>query len=140
MTGERRGRYIPHRNLNETGQMNSFKGSGFADRLSAAAKAKQAQLDKFRARPGDNDPAVIDRSAARLAISTARDARIAERKAARQAEDAAKKAALEAEQAARAARAAEAAAEQAMREVALETERKAARDARYAARKARAKR
>ena len=121
-------------------EMNRFDGSRFADRLSAAAKARQAQLDKFRARPGVDDPAVLDRSAARLAVSTARDARLAERKAARQAEDAARKAALEAEQAARAARDAEAAAEQAIREVALETERKAARDARYAARKARAKR
>jgi hypothetical protein len=119
--------------------MKSFKGSGFADRLTAAAKAKRAQLDKFRAQPKADDPAVIDRSAARLAASAARDARVAERKAARQAADAASKAALESERAAQAAQDAEAAAERAIREVALETERKAARDARYAARKARAK-
>jgi hypothetical protein len=116
-------------------EMSSFKGSGYAERLSAAAEAKQAQLDKFRARPKADDPAEADRRAARLAVSTARDARIAERKAARQAEAATKKAALEAEQATQAARDAEAAA----RKVALEAEQKAARDARYAARKARAK-
>jgi hypothetical protein len=120
-------------------EMSSFKGSGYAERLSAAAEAKQAQLDKFRARPKADDPAEADRRAARLAVSTARDARIAERKAARQAEAATKKAALEAEQATQAARDAEAAAQQAARKVALEAEQKAARDARYAARKARAK-
>jgi hypothetical protein len=139
MTAEQRDRYIPTRNLRERDEMNSFKGSGFADRLSTAAKAKKAQLDKFRARSGVNDPAVADRNAARMASSIARDARVAERKAARQAEEAARKAALEVEQATQAARDAEAAAEQAIREAALETERKAARDARYAARKARAK-
>jgi hypothetical protein len=121
-------------------EMNRFKGSGFTDRLDTAAKAKQAQLEKFRARPGADDPAVIDRTAARMANSAARDARLAERKATRQAEEAAKKAALKAEQAAQAARDVEAAAEKAVREVALEAERKAARDSRYAARKARAKR
>jgi Family of unknown function (DUF6481) len=119
--------------------MNSFKGAGFADRLSTAAKAKKAQLDRFRAQPGANDPAVADRNAARMAASIAREARFAERKAAKQAENAATKTALEAERATRAAEDAEAADEQATRAVALKAEQKAVRDARYAARKARAK-
>jgi hypothetical protein len=111
----------------------------FNERLSAAAKAKQALLEKFRARPKPDDPAVIEREAARLATSQAREQRAAERKAARDAEtrrleeEAARKAAEEA------ARKAAEEAERVAQERALEVERKAARDARYAARKARKK-
>jgi hypothetical protein len=118
----------------ETDPMSAFKKSDdFNARLSTAAKAKQASLEKFRARPRADDPAVVERQATRLASSKARDARKAarlgettrlEEEAIRQAaEEVARKAATEAEKAAR--------------EVALEVERKAARDARYAARKAR---
>jgi Family of unknown function (DUF6481) len=100
--------------------------TNFDDRLSAAAAAKQALLDRFRARPSPDDPAEIARQAALKAISDARDARAAERKAAKEAE---------------AARiAAELAAQKRQEQIAaaeLEAERKAARDARYAARKAR---
>jgi len=93
--------------------MSAFKNDhDFNERMSTAAKARQALLEKFRARPKPDDPAVVERQAARLATRLARDARAAERKAAREAE-------------------------QAAREAALEAERKAARDARYAARKAR---
>jgi hypothetical protein len=111
----------------ETCLMSAFKNSDdFNERLSTAAKARQAALEKFRARPRADDPAVAERQAARLATSQARDAR----KAARALETAR----LE-EEAIR--RTAEEAAEKAAREVTLEAERKAARDARYAARKAR---
>jgi hypothetical protein len=120
--------------------MRNLKGTSVDDRLSAAAKAKKAELEKFRARSGVNDPAFAERQAARHAISVARDARTAERKASQlasvaheAAEKAARDAAAEAEQAARDAEVAR----QAAHDVALQTERKAARDARYAARKAR---
>jgi hypothetical protein len=116
------------------------KGTSFDDRLSAAANAKKAQLEKFRARSGANDPAFAERQAARQAISVARDARAAERNATRLAglareadEKAARDAAVEAEDVARAAEVARQAAD----DVTVQAERKAARDARYAARKAR---
>ena len=120
--------------------MRNLKGTSFDDRLSAAANAKKAELEKFRARSGVNDPAFVARQAARHAVSVARDARTAERKASRLAsvaheadERAARDAAAEAVQAARDAEVARQAAD----DVALQAERKAARDARYAARKAR---
>src|ERR1700704_4197802 len=69
------------------GTMSAFKNDDdFNERLSTAAKAKQALLEKFRARPKADDPAAAERQAARLATSLARDARIAERKTAREAE------------------------------------------------------
>jgi hypothetical protein len=116
----------------------------FNERLSTGAKARQALLEKFRARPRADDPAVLERQAARLATSQARDARKAARVAEitrleeetirHAAEEAARKATVEAEEVARKA-AVEA--EKAAQEVTLEGERKTARDARYAARKAR---
>ena len=107
--------------------------TNFDDRINAAAAAKQALLERFRARPSPDDPAEIERQAALKAIADARDARAAERRAAKEAE----LQRLAAEAAAR--KAAElAAAEEAKRPAALlAAERKAARDARYAARKAR---
>ena len=115
----------------------AFKDSGFADRLSAAANAQKAKLEKFKARPGPDDPTVLERQAARQEMLRAREAREAEREAERikrlAEEEAARKAfeeseaiRIEAEYQARIAREAE-----------LEAEKKAARDARYAARKAR---
>jgi hypothetical protein len=91
--------------------MSGFKnGDDFNERLSAAAKARQASLEKFRARPRADDPAVGERQAARLATSQARDARKAARAAEterveeeairRAAEDVARKAAAGAEKAA----------------------------------------
>jgi hypothetical protein len=129
----------------ETGSMSGFKDSDdFNERLSTAAKAKQATLEKFRARARADDPAVLERQAARLATSQAREARKAARVAEitrseeeairHAAEEAARKATVAAEEAARKA-AAEA--EKAALEVTLEAERKTARDARYAARKSR---
>jgi hypothetical protein len=118
----------------------AYKNTDVNDRLNAAVAAKQAALDRFRARPGPDDPAVREQQAARKAISDAREVRIAERQAAREAEaarQAAEQAAKAAEQAAREAEERRLTAETAARAVALEAERKAARDARYAARKAR---
>jgi hypothetical protein len=107
--------------------------TNFDDRLSAAAAAKQALLERFRARPTAGDPAWVEQQAALKAISDARDIRIAERKAAKEAEAAR----VAAEQAAQRVRDQVAAAEAKARAVAQEAERKAIRDARYAARKAR---
>jgi hypothetical protein len=107
--------------------------TNFDDRISAAAAAKQALLERFRARPRPDDPAEIERQAGLKAIADARDARVAERKAAKEAEAAR----LAAEEAARRAAEQEAAKQAKAQERALEAQRKAARDARYAARKAR---
>ena len=53
------------------------KNATVADRLTTAAKAKQAMLERFRARPGPDDPEVQAQQAARKAIAEARDARSA---------------------------------------------------------------
>jgi len=105
----------------------------FDDRISAAAAAKQALLERFKARPTAGDPVWEEQQAALKAIADARDARAAERRAAKEAEAAR----LAAEAAARKTQEQIAAAEAKARALALEAERKAARDARYAARKAR---
>jgi hypothetical protein len=107
--------------------------TNFDDRLSAAAAAKQALLERFRARPAADDPSEIARQAALKAIADARDARAAERKAVKDAEATR----VAAEQAARRAREQEAVTQAKARAAALEAERKAVRDAKYAARKAR---
>src|SRR6202158_1541545 len=113
--------------------MDNSKKTRFDDRLSAAAKAKKAELEKFRARSGANDPAFAERQAARRAVSVARDVRTAERNAtqlagvnaarepAEEAAQAPRDAAVEAEQAARGAEVARQAAD----DVALQAERKA---------------
>ena len=124
--------------------MSTHKNKTFTDRLKTAGEAKQALLDKFRARPAADDPAVVERQAARQAVSNARDARTAEREAQAAKSQAARQAKAEAdavEQRAREAAEQEQrqrdAAAVAQREAALEVDRKAARDARYAARKTR---
>ena len=116
----------------------------FANRLSTAAKAKQAQLENARASNPINDPGFAERQAARHALSVAREARASERKAAKLAEKARKAEERAAEEVARAIalnaeqeRLKAEIAEQERRKIVLEAERKAARDARYAARKAR---
>ena len=114
--------------------MSAFKKSDdFNERLSTAAKARQASLEKFRARPRADDPAVAEQQAARLATSQARDVR----KAARTAETARLQAEAIRQAAEEVVRKATAEAEQAAQKVTLEVELKTARDARYAARKAR---
>jgi len=115
--------------------MSGFKEPSFADRQKAAQEARKNILEKFKAKPGLNDPAVLQRQAER-------EAQAAERAKAKLAREAAK-----AEQKAREAEAAAEAAAQIVREqeaaaaaeFALEAERKAARDARYAARKGKGK-
>ncbi len=66
--------------------MSAYKDKGFNERLSTAADARRAMLERARAKPGPDDPAVAERRAARQAISAAREARALERKAAREAE------------------------------------------------------
>jgi hypothetical protein len=94
--------------------MGAFKkADDFNERLSTAAKARQASLEKFRVWSGPDDAAVLEPQAARLATSHARDAR-------------------------KAARAAEAARleEEAIREAAEEVPRKATAEAENAAKEA----
>ena len=121
--------------------MTSFQHPDFDERLSAAASAKQAVLERFRAKANRNDPDSLKKQAERLEIAQARDARIAARKAAKDAQEAAERAAREAKEAAerteREEREARERAEAAAWKEALEEEKKAQRDARYAARKAR---
>jgi hypothetical protein len=122
------------------------KDTPLSDRLSTAAKARQAMMERARAKAPANDPEFAKRQEDRKAIAEARDVRTADRKAAKEAEAA--RLALEraaAEEARLVAlkledeRKVREREEQAEREVTLEVERKAARDARYAARKARRK-
>ncbi|MBB4196583.1 hypothetical protein CCR94_00775 [Rhodoblastus sphagnicola] len=124
--------------------MPAFKGASFQDRQKSTAEAKKALLEKFKARPAADDPAVVAREAERREIVAAREARAIER-ARQKAED---QAALEVRlKAAEAAREAESLAEaERLRLEAeaaiqakelLEIEKKAERDARYAARKGR---
>ena len=66
--------------------MSGFRDKGFSDRLSTAENARKAMLERVRAKPGADDPAVAERRAARQAVSTAREARLAEREAAKRAQ------------------------------------------------------
>jgi hypothetical protein len=111
--------------------MSGFKEPSFADRRKTAQQAKQTILDKFRAKPGPDDPEVAKKRAEREALAVTR-ARAREAREAEKAEQK-RRAAEAAEQAA--AQLAREKAEQAARQAALEAEQKAKRDARYAARK-----
>jgi hypothetical protein len=129
-----------------------YREKDIFERRNAANEAKKALLARFKARPAEDDPAVLARKAERQAILEAREKRNIEKeklrqeRLAREAEErrireAAEEAArLEAEERARAeAQAREAEEnERIARLLADEAERKAKRDARYAARKARA--
>jgi hypothetical protein len=110
---------------------------GFRERLNAAAEAKKALLEKFRAQAGPDDPAVVERQAAREAVSVAREVRVVERTAARAADAAQRDADAVREAAEQASRDAEHKAARDATAAALKAEQKAARDARYAARKKR---
>jgi hypothetical protein len=118
--------------------MSGFKQPDLSERQEAAAKAKKAALEKFRAKAAD--PTLADRLTARAvsaadrkAVKNAREVEKADKKArdVERAQQAERDAAIQLERAK---------AESAERERALEAERKAARDARYAARKSRSKR
>ena len=75
--------------------MNRSKNTSFAERLSAAAEAKKAQLERAaRARSVAESPAGVEWRAAREAVRVARDSRIAERRAAKLATQAREAAAL----------------------------------------------
>jgi Family of unknown function (DUF6481) len=128
--------------------MSFLNGNKFTDRQAAAANARKAMAEKFRANSkyDPTDPAVIEREAKRKAILEARVVRDAER-AKRKAEEALAEAARRAdEEAARqqqlrleaVAREADAQRQRDL-EAQLEYERKLERDARYAARKERKK-
>jgi hypothetical protein len=115
--------------------MSGFKEPGFADRQKAAQLAKQNLLNKFRAQPGPEDPAVVKRRSEREAIAAKRERTrlVRENRAAEQRRREEEAAAAET---ARLAREQE---ENAARQAALEAGQKARRDARYAARKERGK-
>lgn len=57
--------------------------SSFSDRQSSSAAAKKALLERFKARPGPDDPIMQQRRAEREAVAAARAAREAEKAAAR---------------------------------------------------------
>lgn len=111
--------------------------NNFNDRAAAAAKARQAMLEKFRAAPKPDDPEMVELAAKRRAIAEAREQRQAEKRAAKEAEEARHRAEAEAAAAEKARLEAAAKAEAIARHKALLAEQKAKRDARYAARKAR---
>jgi hypothetical protein len=122
-------------NIDKAFLMSGFKEPSFADRQKAAREARQDILNKFRAKPGPDDPQVKQRMAEREAQAAAR----ATSKEAREAAKAERKA-REAEAAAQAAAAqARAKQEEAVKQAELEAEQKAKRDARYAARKGKKK-
>jgi hypothetical protein len=123
-----------------------FREKSYGDRLGEAARAKQAQLERARAKSPANDPEFAARQESRRLTGLAREVRQEERRQAklaalereaaeRIAADAARAIALKAEAAAREVELAE----RARREKEREVEQKAARDIRYAARKARRK-
>lgn len=106
----------------------SYKDPGFNDRIASAAKAKQAALDKLKARPPVDEEAV----AARLAARAAKEAADAEKRAAKIAQ----REIEAAEKAERKRLEAEAEAAKVKPELS-DAENKAIRDAKYAARKQR---
>lgn len=63
--------------------MSHLNHQNFTDRQSASANAKKALLERFKARPGPNDPIMQQRRAERQAIADARAVREAEKALAR---------------------------------------------------------
>src|ERR1700739_803152 len=115
--------------------MSGFKEPGFTDRQKAAQQAKRDLLNKFRSRPGPDDPEVAKRRAEREAIAANR----AQVRMAREAAEAERKRREEEAAIAEAARLAREKEEEAARQAEIDAEQKAKRDARYAARKTRGK-
>ena len=127
----------------EERSMRHSKHQQFTERLSTAASARRAMLEKFQAKrtvEDVDDPAVRERRAAQEALRAARETRRAEREAARRAtqerlsaERLARKAAEReqrlAQEEQRRAQEAREAAERAELEAALERERRSAREA-----------
>src|SRR5215208_4883343 len=109
--------------------MSGFKEPNFADRQKAAQQARQNILNKFRAQPGPDDPAVKQKLAEREAVAAAR-AKTKEARDAAKAEQKKRDAEAAAADAVRIAREKE---EEAAKLAAQEADQKAKRDARYAA-------
>lgn len=117
--------------------MKGYKDQKLNERLDRAAKAKQQLLEKFRAQPGPDDPAVVKRRQEQSEIARAREERMKAR-AEIKAKEAAERAEREArEKAEREVRERREAVERLIRDAADKDSRKAERDRRYAARKAR---
>ncbi len=117
--------------------MRSFKPQNFNERLEAAAKARTAALEKFKARPSEDDPEIVKLRAQQKEVAEARAVRDAE-KAERKRKEGEERAAREAVEKAERERASRRAAiEAVIRGEAQAAEQKAKRDARYAARKQR---
>ena len=116
--------------------MPSFKAPNFADRQQSAVKARQAALEKFKAKPGPGDPEFDRRQAERLKIEQDRKVRQEATRVAKVKRDAEEKARLAAEAIAKKAADEAAWLAQQAAEEAADIDAKAKRDARYAARKA----
>lgn len=118
--------------------MTELQKTGFAERLKAAAEAKQALLAKFKPKAAVTDPLFEQRGAMRAAElqevrSQRADAKAAARQAVLDAQDAARQQAVDAEAAVLHAKRGE----RKERKALTKAEAKAKRDARYAARQAR---
>ena len=111
----------------------------FEDRLENQAKARQALLERARAKDPTNDPEFAARQEARAAAARQREQREEERRNAKLAERAKAIADREAKKIEKINREAEAAKNSLRAQIELLAAQKATRDARYAARKARKK-
>lgn len=109
--------------------MAGYKDPGFQERQALAQKARQAALDKLKAKPAPDPEQIAQRLAAQAAKEAAQAAKRAEKLAEREK--------AKAEAAERIAAAAAEAAQAELQEVETEAEKKLKRDARYAARKKR---
>ena len=124
-------------NKSKRGAAPGYNGDDLAERLSKPASARLAILQKFRAKPGADDPGEIQRRAARQEIVNARDLRTAKRNASRAAEEARKSTENSAREAAEQAQRIAQEQQDAAKDELQEAKQKAKRDARYAARKKR---
>jgi Family of unknown function (DUF6481) len=127
------------RKNSKSGAMRRYKDDELADRLKKAASARSAILEKFRSKPSADEPAEIERRAARQKMSEARDLRAAERRTARLAEETREAAARADRKALEGAQRIAREQQDAIGEELHRAGQKAKRDARYAARKARKK-
>ncbi len=109
--------------------MASYKDPGFQERQALAQKARQAALDKLKAKPAPDPEQVAQRQAAQAAKEAAQVAKRAEKLVEREQ--------AKADAAAKIVAAAAEAENAALQEVETEAEKKLKRDARYAARKKR---
>ncbi len=116
--------------------MSGFKIPNFNDRLSSAQKAKQAALEKFKAKPGPGDPEFEARQAERVRIEAERQVRRETARLEKQRLEVEAEAKRVADEQARKVAEQEAYEAQIRAQEELEAKQKAIRDARYAARKA----